>query len=1637
MRIRYSVLLIIFSLSLAQANTVIWDAGGNGSTWEDPFNWSADALPTATDSVLISSGSVSLSSEQSIAFLNVSGSSTIFTIQVLGKLSITNSPGNAFRNETSFINYGQLHILDAGNAGLWNEGTNAIVTNQLSGIIEIKNTFNTGLNCLNKLKNYGDLLIRDTGNHAISNFENVDSLINYGQIQIRNSSERGISHSGTGSVFFNAPDALISIDTTANFGLLAISRFINEGKIDIAHTSNHGLSNAGNSAGFVNKDSINIHDVSSAALSNINVGSRFENEMNSVILIKNGLSNGLASERFFKNKGIIEVYNVAEAGVLNLNNADSLLNFGTINITKTGTVGFQNNASIAINAFEAEINIDSTESFGFQGNSRFENSGVLNITHSKDHALQNQANTDTLINNAIIYIDESAKRGVNNVGTGSVIQNNLTGLFTISNSKNANFYTEQKVVNIGDIELDWGLDHSLENVGNSAGFDNEGNITINHATLRGLSHTGANSKFTNKTTGVLTISNAEEVGLFTARRFVNEGEVKVEFALKKAWENNLVADSVLNSGIIKLDFNKENALEHLGGVFKNKLSGSLSILSPDKNGILCKNRFLNEGTLNINYADSVGIHNEDNAKGFLNSGIVNINYNGKDCIQNSGNGHSLFVNEASGQMTLISNTANAIRTSRAFRNYGSLNLNNSILNEYNADSLINDGYITSTNSNVIINQNGSIFLNETNGNIYSGNLGTGIKAESRFVNKGEIEFNEALGYGIENHNNSAGFLNNGLIKLHKPFQNAIYHHGTGSVFENGPDGQILIDSSSSGVIQIESKFINKGSITVTDLGNVTVAALNNIDNADSLINSGTFNIIGANIHAIANKNVTSVLHNSGTFDIQSPGNTGLVNEGQFVNTGDFTIQGSGATSFDNKSAFKNSGNVLIETSNSAGLWARGSSFVNQSSGIIKIDTTIGHGFIAEEKIDNAGDLFIANTNLSSFKNTNNSLGLWNTGTVKIGQSAALGLLSDGPTSLVKNQNGGIISIDSTISYGFRYEGTFENLGTLEIARTVAEALWPQVTDTLRNEGTFRFAKNHYLILNDSSIPGIVNAAGSVWKVDSTDGIGLIANVYFRNEGEVLIKNSNLFHDAGNDMLNKGLIKIANGQNDAFTNNGPLFNTSTGEISIDSSFSNGILNRQRLVNDGLIDVSGVYTALTNIGNPDSIINNAEIKIHRIRGIGLSNNITTNFRNNSTAVFTIDTTASYGINSDAGIVNFGTMHIANTTLAGVYQNFSPNGFMNYGTLNLSRNGTYGIENRGNIFENKSGGTIDIDQSATAAVLSRDKFYNKGSLTIRNAIGSGFHNSAQSDSLVNSGILKITNTLGTNALENNGTSTVLLNKTGGQIIIDTAANTAIFNLNRLVNQGAIEARNLTSGGIGNYDVLVNEKCGTIYNAASFFANSGSTFSNAGFFANDFGSIPTLNSAMPHTGIVGNYGLDINGTANFSNTGSETFAMKNPAAINTPYSGLVNHFTSPVYTYSTTWWAEKSKINAVGSYNTSSKIFTPNSFVIRTDTLYFEATHTASGCKMMVPIPIKTKIACNSVTSTATFTQAVSSDWHTAGNWSSNLVPDACTIVTIPTGLKCEVFDGRAEAHRILIETGAIFKTENAIVLEVDPLR
>jgi hypothetical protein len=69
-----------------------------------------------------------------------------------------------------------------------------------------------------------------------------------------------------------------------------------------------------------------------------------------------------------------------------------------------------------------------------------------------------------------------------------------------------------------------------------------------------------------------------------------------------------------------------------------------------------------------------------------------------------------------------------------------------------------------------------------------------------------------------------------------------------------------------------------------------------------------------------------------------------------------------------------------------------------------------------------------------------------------------------------------------------------------------------------------------------------------------------------------------------------------------------------------------------------------------------------------------------------------------------------------------------------------------------------------------------------------------------------------------------------------------------------------------------------------------------------------------------------------------------------------------------------------------------------------------------------------------TAIWQGSTSSDWHTASNWSTNVVPNGQTVVSIPAGtVPCIISTANGEAKSVALAQGAVLELQNGKVLTI----
>ncbi|MGR3810361.1 hypothetical protein [Jiulongibacter sp. NS-SX5] len=126
--------------------------------------------------------------------------------------------------------------------------------------------------------------------------------------------------------------------------------------------------------------------------------------------------------------------------------------------------------------------------------------------------------------------------------------------------------------------------------------------------------------------------------------------------------------------------------------------------------------------------------------------------------------------------------------------------------------------------------------------------------------------------------------------------------------------------------------------------------------------------------------------------------------------------------------------------------------------------------------------------------------------------------------------------------------------------------------------------------------------------------------------------------------------------------------------------------------------------------------------------------------------------------------------------------------------------------------------------------------------------------------------------------------------------------------------------------------------------------------------------------------------------------------------------------------------------TYNENTNSWSPGSNANMQDTIRFEfKVNSTSPCsrQLYLPfIPYEVWDCSSAPPASVTFTGAISEKWDVSDNWSNNHIPRPCDNVTIPAGENCQITTGTtATAKTILVESGAVFQTNNNLVLTVDP--
>jgi len=819
-------------------------------------------------------------------------------------------------------------------------------------------------------------------------------------------------------------------------------------------------------------------------------------------------------------------------------------------------------ASLTINAGgELELASPLTDA-GLTNDGTVTNNGLLRVK-SGFHGI---ALNGSFVNNGTIRLGEATsspyaftEEGIAMYTDGGSFVNNSTGIIIILRPGN----------------------NGILLFGPNTGFTNHGKITVRNAGLNPATAATADGidarggDFVNETTGEIVISTITANGLHcrSTGSFTNKGDIKIgNVGLTTALE---FREGINNTAI-----------------FTNTSTGQITIDTCSNNGILNQGVIYNSGAISMGAAKVNSISNIGlgNLAGFYNyAGATLTIKNAKTGMLSGGLG-GIFTNYSGATVTIGQMTEDGINQFGlgGTDNRGSINIGSTgsigRYGIYNACQFLNQFGAALT----ISNSTNNAILNTAQTNI-----------EGLFRNGGTISLNNALNVGGAAISNTVDctFENlNCFALIQIASNNTISNTGTftndANIIENGSGNSSV--STNSGTIQN----LNGGTFTVTG-SNTGVNST-----ATGVIWTGCVNTDWENVFNWHDLEVPVASDNAlipnRSIDPTIFAPTAAVAKSVTVQadavltinaSSSLSISGSTADGLSSEGTVTSAG--LLSISNTGGIgFYNGGVFNNNGAGELSINGTVNEGlFQWEGDLNNAAKIRIGNTgNIGRFGINNRY-------------------------STLDNTAGGDITVDRTGASGiFVFTGSLNNVAKITIGgiATVGE-------EGILNGSTINNNVGGEILIDRTGKQGIYNSFGTFnnyasLKIGSKNSIGYqgISNqsATFNNypTGEVTIDRTtydgiyNYLSGSFRAVNNSGKIYI--GKTAAIGTNGirneaDFNNNADGEITMDRTAEDGIVNSATFKNAGLLTI-GATAAPTGDGleNTATFNNQAcgEIALH---------------------------------------------------------------------------------------------------------------------------------------------------------------------------------------------------------------------------------------------------------------------------------------------------------------------------------------------------------------------------------------------------------------------------------------------------------
>ncbi|MCB9279878.1 MAG: hypothetical protein H6562_13385 [Lewinellaceae bacterium] len=1237
--------------------------------------------------------------------------------------------------------------------------------------------------------------------------------------------------------------------------------------------------------------------------------------------------------------------------------------FGTVNIRESGSGLFSSNTQIKIGTAGSigNIGVANIGDFNFTA-------GTLTIEDSgtDKNGLSNVTGGDfSMGNNAVLTIGSAsaqiAYHGILNEALFS-----SSGSININHtSQNGIYLTAGSFSNSGTINM--GNLGSIGNVGiitTNAGttFENNGLIKIENCGLDGIL-VDLSSVFTNNNSAEIRIGQAA-IGDTRAGIFINaNGEFHNEGGLIKIDHCSVSGIQIQTSGTF---VNNDQAQVHLGGL------STFPVASIYDGG----------GGTQFTNGSCAGIiqygQNKIDASGLTNNGWI-LDYSSQNNTIGTNNG---IIQNLGGGLFNISSNNGTLLTDEGTLWTG---CNNS--DWMNAENWVGGTVPGSTDHVVIpaVATNPSINLTQF-ANIRS----IRILAGGQLFCGGSLTVNGSTGYGIENE----GTLNNfGNISVDNTALSGVYNHGSG-VFGNFISASLYVGD-------------NGGNIGDNGIHNYLGGAFTNSGGyvwIDNCANRGIYNQAGqfSNISS-AVLSVGKLIGNIGTNGIVSKGvNAVFTNNNSTVN-----VDNTGQWGISNEAAFSNTGNGRINIGQNTGdIGLR-----NITSGNINNDGcsifTVHHNVTNNAVITNEAYFYFDTDQPHSNTGT-----FTNNGVMAFTQLPVMGA--------VVNNDLIIVPVDfqcsnSTITDVLQIGG--DNSFTV-----LSE--WFNDANLTDKAGDYNQAANSFTLINLSSgilyftvtdgtctfnvstALGAFGAGDPTWTGSFDSDWDNPCN--WSPWGVPGVSENVFIPDALNDpVIGSGAAAVVKS---VTVEAGAMLDISAGgSLSIDGADGNGLTNNGTINNNGILQIDNTESsAIVNIAG-STFTNNATVNIGQNGGggnvfVGIDNRAI--FLNDSGGQIHIDNTRGFGIGNSAGatFTNAGAVNIGQN---GGAANIANDGINNQGAFNNNTGGQIIMDNidseaidnsNGSVFNNaatihigQTGGTGNIGYSG---ILNEADFNNNsnGLILIDNTNFEALWN-ISSGTFTNAGAFHI----GQNGGAGNVSAGIInyaafVNQNGGQLSVDNAVGSCIFNLSSATFTNADAAISIGAAGTAAGNGIENQ--GAFFNngCARIEILSGNVFNNTGNFNN--GGLLKLAAQANH--IIGNftnngvvediYGLFTGGTNNG--------LVIAPASGFCVQQDVLQIGADNSYTVLGEWFNDPELTDKAGDYDQDTNAFIPTNLTDGLHTLYFTATD--GTCTFEVSIELE--LVAGTSAGTATWTGAVSSDWDVACNWSTGSVPTTSIDVIIP---------------------------------------